>query len=211
MASSSVAQLSGETRCARLVNVSRAAKKVATYQDVLAAPDNTVAELIDGELQLSPRPALRHAMASSKIGGQLVTKFDDGDGGPGGWIILDEPELHLDEHVLVPDLAGWKRTRLAHVPDAAYIELAPDWVCEVISPSTAALDRVRKLPIYGSARVVHVWLVDPLSKTLEVLSLDTSTEPAAWKIVQTFEGSVSVRAQPFEAVELHLGRLWGDL
>ncbi len=190
--------------------MSGAAKKLATYEDVLAAPANMVAELIGGELVLNPRPGVRHAVASSKIGGQLVPKFDDGDGGPGGWIILDEPELHLDEHVLVPDLAGWKRTRMPTAPDRPFIELSPDWVCEVLSPSTAALDRVRKLPIYASSRVQYAWLVDPVSKTLEVLSLDTSSTPSSWRIAQTFEGSASVAAQPFDAIDLHLGRLWAE-
>lgn len=190
--------------------MSGAAKKLATYEDVLSAPANMVAELIAGELVLNPRPGVRHAVASSKIGGQLVPKFDDGDGGPGGWIILDEPELHLNENVLVPDLAGWKRTRMPTPPDQPFIELSPDWICEVLSPSTAALDRVRKLPIYASSGVGHVWLVDPISKTLEVLSLDASTSSPSWRIAQTFEGSAVIAAKPFDVIDLQLGRLWGE-
>lgn len=193
-----------------LERMADAAKKLATYEDVLAAPRDMIAELVNGELFLSPRPAIKHAVASSKLGGQLVPKFDDGDGGPGGWIILDEPELHLGEHVLVPDLAGWKRTRMANAPDAAYIELEPDWICEVLSPSTAALDRIRKLPVYAAARIPHAWIVDPYARTLEVLGLDASIEPYTWRITESFEGTATVRAQPFDATELHLGRLWGE-
>jgi Uma2 family endonuclease len=111
-------------------------RKPATYADVLAAPDHVVAEILDGELHLSPRPAPRHAAASSGLGGALHGPFDRGRGGPGGWRILDEPELHLGADVVVPDLAGWRRTRLPRLPDEAYFTLAPDWICEVVSPST---------------------------------------------------------------------------
>jgi len=106
----------------------REAMKRATYEDVLNAPENKVAEILDGELVLSPRPALRHARASSKLGGLLDGPFDGGRGGPGGWLLLDEPELHFGEHVVVPDLAGWRRVRLPSVPDAPWLDLAPDWV-----------------------------------------------------------------------------------
>jgi Uma2 family endonuclease len=183
--------------------------KRATYEDVLNAPENKVAEILDGELVLSPRPALRHSAASSQLGAIIGGAFNrraGGAGGPGGWRILDEPELHLDDHVVVPDLAGWRRERLPVIPDDAFTSLAPDWVCEVLSPSTERFDRGRKLRIYAEAGVAHAWLVQPSQRTLEVLRL----RDGAWTIVGVWEDAAIVRAEPFEAVELELGRLWAD-
>jgi Uma2 family endonuclease len=179
--------------------------KRATYEDVLNAPENKVAEILDGELFLSPRPAPRHAVASSRLG-RVLGPFDEGPGGPGGWWILDEPELHFGDHVLVPDLGGWKRERLPTIPEEAFFTLAPDWVCEVLSPSTARLDRGVKLRVYAEAGVAHVWLVNPIDRTLEVLRLQGAT----WTIVGVVTGSEVVRIHPFEAIELQLGRLWPD-
>jgi Uma2 family endonuclease len=176
----------------------------ATYEDVLAAPTHLVAEIINGELVTSPRPASPHARASSSIGGELYAPFDRGRGGPGGWIILDEPELHVLGHVLVPDLAGWRRSRMHEMPDAKAFELAPDWTCEVLSPSTAKVDRVDKLPIYAQAGVAHVWLVDPALQTLEALWL----ESGGYRLVGTWHGSAKARVEPFDAIELELGALW---
>lgn len=178
----------------------------ATYEDLLAVPDHLVAEIVDGELHTSPRPAPRHADASSGLGGALRGPFDRGRGGPGGWRILFEPELHLGRDVLVPDLAGWRRERMPQVPDEAYISLVPDWVCEVLSPSTAALDRARKLPIYAREQVSHAWLVDPIARTLEVLRL----EAGRWVLVGTWAGTATVHAEPFEALGLDLTLLWDD-
>jgi hypothetical protein len=113
----------------------------ATYEDLKKVADIMVAEIVDGELHASPRPALRHASAASALGALLGSPFHFGRGGPGGWVILFEPELHFGRNVVVPDLAGWRRSRLPHVPDAPYLSLAPDCVCEVSSPSTAMLDR----------------------------------------------------------------------
>jgi Uma2 family endonuclease len=180
------------------------ARRRATYADLAALPDNIVGELIDGELVATPRPALRHARAMSHLGGVLGPPFDFGNGGPGGWIILDEPELHLGENVLVPDLAGWRRERVPELPDAHAFTVAPDWVCEVLSPSTGALDRTRKLPIYAREQVKHAWLVDPSLKTLEVYRLVNS----GWLLVTAYEGDCKVRAEPFDAVELDIGLLW---
>jgi Uma2 family endonuclease len=180
------------------------ARKPATYEDLLKVPDHMVAEILDGELHVSPRPAPRHADASSGIGGVLRGPFDRGRGGPGGWRILDEPELHLGRDVLVPDLAGWRRERLPSLPEEAYFSLAPDWVCEVVSPSTASIDRVKKLRIYSREQVGNAWLVDPIARTLEVLRL----ENGRWSIVATFADLDVVRAEPFDALELDLSLLW---
>ena len=176
----------------------------ATYGDLLALPAHVVGEIINGELVTSPRPASPHARASSSIGGELYGPFDRGRGGPGGWIILDEPELHLLGNVLVPDLAGWRRSRMPEMPDATAFELAPDWVCEVLSPSTAKLDRADKLPIYARAGISHVWLADPAPQLLEALRL----ESGGYRIVGTWHGDVQARAEPFDAIELDLAALW---
>jgi Uma2 family endonuclease len=182
------------------------ARRPATYDELLNVPDRLVAEILDGELHATPRPAPRHADASSGLGGALRGPFDRGRGGPGGWRILFEPELHLGSDVLVPDLAGWRRERLPTLPDLAYFALAPDWICEVVSPSTAAIDRVTKLSIYAREKVPYAWLVDPLARTLEVLRLDDGR----WTILSTWSGLVTVRARPFEAIDLDLSLLWED-
>jgi len=178
----------------------------ATYEDLVTLPDNLVAEIVNGELHASPRPAPPHARAGSIVGGLIVPPFDQGRGGPGGWWILYEPELHLGGDVLVPDWAGWRRSRMPHLPATAYFPLAPDWVCEIVSPSTSSLDRVQKLSIYARERVAHAWLIDPLARTLEVLRL----ENARWTILATHEGRDVVRAEPFTEIELELPALWTD-
>jgi Uma2 family endonuclease len=181
-------------------------RRPATYEDLCAVPDHLVAEIIDGELYTSPRPAPQHADASSGLGGALRGPFDRGRGGPGGWRILDEPELHVGRDVLVPELAGWRRERLPRLPGEAYFTLSPDWVCEVLSQSTAALDRVKKLNIYGREAVSHVWLIDPIAQTVEVLRL----ESGRWLIVGTFAGAGAIRAEPFDALEIDLTLLWDE-
>lgn len=180
-------------------------QRAATYEDLLELPENMVGELVFGVLHASPRPAPRQARASSSLGVELGSPFDRGRGGPGGWMILDEPELHLGGHVLVPDLAGWRRERMPELPaDKAYFELAPDWVCEVLSPSTAALDRGDKRKIYAAQEVRHLWFVDPEAQTLEIFELDG----ASYRFLELFSGASLVRAVPFDAVELELGALW---
>ena len=183
------------------------AKPRATYQDVLDAPEHLNAEIINGELRLSPRPGGPHTSAASRLNGLLAPPFDFGSGGPGGWIILFEPELHLGADIVIPDLAGWRRDRLPSVPNDAFFTLAPDWVCELLSRTTAASDRAEKLPIYAAAGVQHVWLVDAIQRTLEVLRACERT----WLLVNVFRGDVRVRAEPFDAIELDLGLLWGNL
>ena len=143
----------------------------ATYQDVLDAPAHKVAEIIDGVLRLNPRPAPLHGVARSVLGARINRPFQLGEDGPGEWWIIDEPELHFGEDVVVPDVAGWKKSRMPELPDTAYFTLAPDWVCEVLSPSTKKLDRGRKSAIYIRNRVKHMWLVDPIERTLEVYAL----------------------------------------
>jgi Uma2 family endonuclease len=180
-----------------------AARKTATYEDVLAAPPHLVAELIRGSLSLMPRPRPLHARTSSRLGGRLAGF--DGDEGPGGWVILDEPEVHLGSDIVVPDLAGWRRERMPEIPtDLAYFVLAPDWACEVLSPSTIRIDRGEKRAIYAEHGVQHLWFLDPDAQTLEVLRLDGAT----YRIIATYAGDARVRPEPFDALELPLGVLW---
>ncbi len=187
------------------VGLPRPRKERATYADLLAVPDILVAEIIDGDLVTSPRPGLRHTNASSRLGDFLGNPFHRGLGGPGGWIILDEPELHLGGDVLVPDLAGWRREHfIATAGDVAAIEIAPDWVCEILSPSTATIDRAKKLPIYAREKVPHAWLIDPILRTLEVLRLIEGR----WTLMGTHQGDAKIRAEPFDAIEIDLGAIW---
>ncbi|WP_438039208.1 Uma2 family endonuclease [Sorangium sp. So ce128] len=184
----------------------------ATYAELEAVPANKVAELIGGVLHVLPRPAPRHANASSVLGIKIGGPFGLGDGGPGGWWILDEPELRFPDptapgeiDALVPDLAGWRRERMPELPETAYFALAPDWICEVLSPSTASVDRDEKMPIYAREGVRYAWLVDPIARTLEVFSLVSGRGfgPAA-----VHRDAARVRVEPFEAVELDLSVLW---
>lgn len=183
---------------------SRARHQEATYEDLLALPDDVVGQLLEGELHATPRPAIDHQRSSSVLGIHLGGPFDLGSGGPGGWWIVDEPELHLGRNVLVPDLAGWRREGLPVLPREPFFTLAPDWVCEVLSPATARLDRTKKLSIYAREGVGHAWLVDPVLETLEVFR----RLEEAWLLVLTAGGDEVVRAEPFDAVELPLTGLW---
>ncbi|MDB4962289.1 MAG: hypothetical protein JWP01_2288 [Myxococcales bacterium] len=183
-------------------------RRKATYQDVLDAPAHKVAEIINGELRLSPRPAIPHASVASALGEELGPPFKRGKGGPGGWIILDEPELHLgEEDIVVPDLAGWRRERLPMLSEDAYFTLPPDWLCEVLSKSTEKMDRAEKLPIYAAAGVGHVWLISTRLRMLEVLRL----HEGKWLTLAVHRDDERIRAEPFDAIELDLSVLWSDL
>ncbi len=181
-------------------------KKPATYEQLKALPTNQVGEIVAGELYASPRPAFGHAHVSSALGVELGGPFGRGRGGPGGWLILDEPELHLGGDVLVPDLGGWRRERMTKppAPSEPFLTLAPDWACEVLSPSTARLDRVTKNRVYAREGVAYLWFVDPLARTLEVFGL----RDGLWAELGAYEGTERVRAEPFDAVELELEALW---
>jgi len=186
------------------------AKRIATYDDVLNAPPHRVAEIIEGELILSPRPAGPHSAAATALGEELGPPFKRGRGGPGGWIILDEPEVHLARNVLVPDLGGWRRETMAAIANEPYFTMRPDWVCEVLSPSTERFDRGDKMKLYAQAGVANAWLVNPLLRTLEVVRLSSGT-PDQWISVGVFRDDAKVRVEPFEAFELELGVLWQDV
>lgn len=188
------------------------APRTATYADVLAAPEGMTAEILDGELHLSPRPAATHQTTRSELGADVLMAFSRGRGGPGGWIILDEVELHLgqpDPHsvVVVPDLSGWRRERMPYRPAKAAISLAPDWVCEVLSPGAVQVrrDRLLKADAYHRAGVAWMWLVDPVARTVEVFRRDEG-----WMRVATHGSDGEARLPPFEAVAFDVGAWWPD-
>jgi Uma2 family endonuclease len=179
-------------------------RRPASYEQIRALPEHVVGEIVDGELHVSPRPASPHAHAAHEMDAEISNPFQRGRGGPGGWWFLTEPELHFGAQVVVPDLAGWRRERMPQIPDVAYFELAPDWVCEVASPSTAKLDRTKKTRVYARAGVGHLWIVDPLARTLEVFRLEDSR----WSLIAAHADEETVRAEPFDAVELALAGWW---
>jgi Uma2 family endonuclease len=182
------------------------ARKPATYEDLLTLPDDKIGEIVDGELYESPRPAGPHATCAFSLGAEIGPPYQRRRGGPGGWLFMFEPELHLVGDTLVPDLAGWRRERMPSVPDAPAMTLAPDWVCEILSPSTERMDRVKKLPAYARHGVGHAWLINPTTRTLEVFRRDGGI----WVLVATHADDAIVRAEPFDAIEIDLLHLWGE-
>ncbi len=176
----------------------------ATYQDILDAPPHMVAELANGRLHLHPRPAMRHARASFRMAGRLDRLTDDG--GPSGWHFAMEPELHLGPDVLVPDLAGWRRERMPVYPDTAATDLAPDWVCEILSPGTRRFDLTEKRELYRLNAVPHLWLLDPEARTLETFTLTGGS----WTLTAAFQDGEDICAAPFEALVFPLNALWPD-
>lgn len=185
------------------------ARRLATYEDVVNAPDGLTAEILAGELVLSPRPAVSHGWSEKRV--DFALEPFGGDGGPGGWWILREPELHLGAKdpksvVVVPDLAGWRRERMPTLVDAAAIAMPPDWVCEVLSPGPANTrrDRVLKPVAYAAAGIPYLWYIDPIGHLLEVRKL----QGAVYAVIQTFVGEDRVRAEPFDAIELDMANWW---
>jgi Uma2 family endonuclease len=185
------------------------ARKLATWEDLAALPEGTRAEVLAGSLVVPPSPLPRHARAQRALGSFVGRPFDDDHdrGGPGGWWILLEVDVRLAPHDVVrPDLAGWHRERLPAPWDTRPIEVVPDWICEVVSPSNASQDRVRKREIYARSGVRFFWLVDPDARTLEALRLDPST--GLWIEVGAYDETAHARIAPFEAIELEVGRLF---
>lgn len=177
--------------------------KSVTYQDLFDLPEYKVGEIVEGELYASPRPSGRHGLSTIVLAHELVGPFQLGRNGPGGWWILIEPEVHFGENVLVPDLAAWRKDRLGDV-GATFFTTPPDWICEILSPSTARLDRIRKMPLYAREGVQHAWLIDPIDRTLETFVRTGD----AWRTVRGYEETEMVRAPPFEDVEIDLSILW---
>ncbi len=182
----------------------RRVEQKATYADLEAVPPHLVAEILFGSLVTHPRPVPGHAMAQGAVATEVIGPFQRGRGGPGGWIFMIEPELHLGPHVVVPDIAGWRRERLPHLPATAYIETPPDWVCELLSPSTENTDRGPKRRIYATYVVGHMWFVDATARRLESYVL----RDGQWTLHETFDGADDVKAPPFDAVPFPISALW---
>ena len=181
------------------------ALKQASYQDIIDLPDNVVGEILDGQLYASPRPGPKHSVATSSLGMDLSSPFQFGrNGGPGGWWILDEPELHIGEQVIVPDIAGWRKDRMPTIPGESFFTVEPDWVCEVLSPSTMRIDRTVKMPLYARVGVAHIWLVDPDPRILEAFEL----KDERWVLLETLSEDEMVKVAPFDAIDFSLSDLW---
>ncbi len=179
-------------------------REQATYEDVLRAPENMVAELIDGELYTWPRPRGRHGNAQSEILTAIRSVYGIGRV-PGGWWIIGEPEVHLGPHAVVPDIGGWRRERMPQLPDSHIFDVAPDWVCEILSPSTARVDRGKKLATYAHHTIPWAWYIDTDARTFEVMRLDDGK----WTIVDVFTEGDVVHAEPFPAADINLTLVWG--
>jgi Uma2 family endonuclease len=172
------------------------ARKKATYADIEALPPNMVGEIIDGVLHTQARPRSRHGIAAHQLGFELESPFGRGRGGPGGWIFIKEPELSIGIQLIVPDIAGWRRERATFGLDDAKLAVIPDWVCEILSPSTARFDRGQKSNIYALAGVGHYWIVDPANKTVEAFRLTGGK----WLQVGSAGSGETVALEPFDAV-----------
>ena len=186
-----------------------ATRKPATYDDLLALPAGVRAEVIGGVLMTPPAPLPRHARAQASLGRAVGGPFDedDGGGGPGGWWILPEVDVRLTPNDIVrPDVSGWRRERLPEPWDVRPIDAVPDWICEIVSPSNAADDRVRKRRLYAEHGVPFYWLLDPAARTLEALRLDAATK--TWSEVGSYDDASIARIAPFDAIELAVGRLF---
>ncbi len=179
------------------------------YQQLMELPEGLVGEIIGGRLYTQPRPAGPHAIALSTLVMDVGSAFHRGRGGPGGWWIIDEPELHVvrDTEVAVPDIAGWRRERLPRIPRDQRFEVAPDWICEVLSPGTAKHDRVVKMPLYARYGVAYLWLVDPLARTLEAYAL----QEGRWIVIGQHKDQDQVAIEPFNALSLALADLWVEV
>lgn len=180
------------------------AEKTASYDDLYTIPENMIGEIIAGELVATPRPSRRHSSTIARITSNILPPFEYGRGGPGGWIILVEPEIALGENIVVPDLAGWREARFVWEEEQNPISVPPDWVCEVLSPQTARLDRVKKMPVYAAQGVSYLWLLDPQVLTLEAYRL----ESGRWTLLGSYAENDLVRVEPFQEIEIKLGELW---
>ncbi len=183
------------------------AYKRTLYEQLEALPEGLTGEILNGQLHVQPRPAGPHARAEIELGIDIGGAYGRGRGGPGGWWILVEPEIHfvVDEAVTVPDLAGWRKTRMPRIPEGHRFEVVPDWICEILSPSTASKDREVKMPIYAHYGVAYAWLVDPKRRTLEAYAL----AEGAWRLLAEASGSDTIAVAPFDALQLDLNNLWG--
>ena len=179
------------------------------YAELCDLPPHVTGEILGGVLYTQPRPAGPHAVSGSALGMDIGAAFQRGKGGPGGWWIIDEPEIHFvrDVVVCVPDIAGWRKERMPKIPKGHRFEIVPDWVCEVLSPSTGKKDRVVKMPVYAQFGVSFLWLVHPLDRTLEAFAL----HEGCWTVIGLFQDDETVQVAPFAELALNLGDLWAEV
>ncbi|MEW6219811.1 MAG: Uma2 family endonuclease [Thermodesulfobacteriota bacterium] len=182
------------------------AQQTRLYDELCALPEGITGEILNGQLHTQPRPSGRHGVVASALAMDIGAPFGFGRGGPGGWWILPEPEVHFirDVEVAVPDLAGWRRERMPAIPDGHRLEIVPDWVCEILSPSSVRKDRVVKLPLYAHHGVGFAWLVDPYARTLEAFVL----REGLWTMIAALEDDAPVSVPPFDAISFSLADLW---
>ncbi len=184
------------------------AKEKASYEDLYTLPENMTGEIVDGELTASPRPSPEHANVAFALSAEIGPPYRFGRGGPGGWIILFEPEIEFSKNdILVPSFAGWRRERFPGWPQVNWLSVAPDWICEILSPSTARNDRITKMNIYARHEVRYFWLIDPRDRTLEAFIL----ESGRWVKMAGFSDYDKVRVEPFEEIEIDLSNFWAEL
>ncbi|MEF8794096.1 Uma2 family endonuclease [Thiohalorhabdus sp.] len=176
------------------------------YEAIEALPEGVTGEIIGGQMHTQPRPSGPHALAGSNLGIDLGNRYSRGHGGPGGWWIIDEPEVHFirDSEILIPDLAGWRRERMPALPQDQRFEVVPDWVCEILSPASASKAREVKIPVYARYRVAHAWLVDPREQSLEAYAL----QEGEWTLVGTYSGEDLVDTDPFPEAGFRVADLW---
>jgi Uma2 family endonuclease len=182
----------------------KSAKKKASYEDLCRIPENMTGEIIDGELIVTRQPPRSHVYTVSTLDKEIGPPYQLGQGGPGGWIILVRPEIMLQGNIMVPDLAGWRKERFPQHEGQNSISVAPNWVCEVHSPWTVQVDKIRKMPLYARHSVEHVWLIDRIARMMDVFRL----EAGRWFLLGSFAGKNNVRVEPFQEIEIALGDLW---
>jgi Uma2 family endonuclease len=186
--------------------MAEAARRLATWEDLLATPDDgRTYEVLSGEIEGVPRPLPRHGRSQAQLCARLSGPFDPGDERPGSWWLIIEPDVRLSPHDIVsPDLAGWRRERLPVFPETRPIDLAPDWVCEVVCPSDGGRDRVRKADLYLRSNVAFYWILDPAERTLEAFA----AREGAWLRPGAWSDGDSPRIPPFESIEIDVGGLF---
>ena len=180
--------------------------KPTLYEQLAALPEGLTGEILNGQLHTQPRPTGRHGRVAVGLDRRIGRGYDDGDDGPGGWWIFIEPELHLvrDLEVAVPDLAGWRREHMPDIPQDHRFEVVPDWICEILSPSTASKDRAIKMPLYAHHGVAFAWIIDPAARMLEAYERDGDE----WRLIAEGVDNDLVSIRPFDALALELRHLW---
>lgn len=187
------------------MSTTKPSTKPPTLADLDALPPGVVGEIIDGVLYTMTKPRMRHQRTMLKIGGGVAAPFDDGIGGPGGWWIIPEPGIELpDTPEIAPDVAGWRRDRMPEMPIDEPIRIVPDWVCEILSPTTRRHDLLVKLPYYAKVGVAYHWLVDLEGRTVTAQRLDSGR----WTTLGVYCDETDARIEPFDVVPLHVASWW---